>query len=324
MNEFNPAEILESLQPNFNRFSGKHLIWVIIVGLAVYGLATSIYTVPEDSRAVVLRFGESIEQKESGLHFKLPFGIDRQYPVPVKRIFKEEFGFRTLQASVTTQYDTRDYPGESLMLTGDLNIADVEWVVQYKISNPESYLFSIRNPEQALRDLAESVMRLVVGDRTVTEVLTIGRSEIVHWPAGISARGEIRHQPAQLTDIMATCLEVSSAKYPTEHKGHKIQPLQGDSLVPIFDNQDNGKEVLYWEHEGNRAVRKGRWKLVSKYPGNWELYDIGKDRTELNDLSPQYPKVVTELLSLYDAWADLCSVESWDDITTSRKSRRAN
>ena len=152
----------------------------------------------------------------------------------------------------------------------------------------------------------------------------IGTPLIVHWPAGISARGEIRHQPAQLTDIMATCLEVSSAKYPTEHKGHKIQPLQGDSLVPIFDNQDNGKEVLYWEHEGNRAVRKGRWKLVSKYPGNWELYDIEKDRTELNDLSPQYPKVVTELLSLYDAWADLCSVESWDDITTSRKSRRAN
>ncbi len=152
----------------------------------------------------------------------------------------------------------------------------------------------------------------------------IGTPLIVHWPAGISARGEIRHQPAQLTDIMATCLEVSSAKYPTEHKGHKIQPLQGDSLVPIFDNQDNGKEVLYWEHEGNRAVRKGRWKLVSKYPGNWELYDIEKDRTELNDLSPQYPKVVTELLSLYDDWADLCSVESWDDITTSRKSRRAN
>ena len=69
---------------------------------------------------------------------------------------------------------------------------------------------------------------------------------------------------------------------------------------------------------------KGGGKLVSKYPGNWELYDIEKDRTELNDLSPQYPKVVTELLSLYDAWADLCSVESWDDITTSRKSRRAN
>ena len=89
----------------------------------------------------------------------------------------------------------------------------------------------------------------------------LGTPLIVHWPAGISARGELRHQPAQLTDIMATCLEVSSAKYPTEHKGHKIQPLQGDSLVPIFDNQDNGKEVLYWEHEGNRAVRKGRWKV---------------------------------------------------------------
>ena len=215
MNEFNPAEILDSLQPDFNRFSGKHLVWVILVGLAVYGLATSIYTVPEDSRAIVLRFGESIEQKESGLHFKLPFGIDRQYPVPVKRIFKEEFGFRTLQASVTTQYDTRDYPGESLMLTGDLNIADVEWVVQYKISNPESYLFSIRNPEQALRDLAESVMRLVVGDRTVTEVLTVGRSEITL---------EVETKLQDLLEVYQTGLRVESVTLQDVNPPEAVKP----------------------------------------------------------------------------------------------------
>ncbi len=150
----------------------------------------------------------------------------------------------------------------------------------------------------------------------------IGTPLIAHWPAGISARGELRHQPAQLPDIMATCLEVSSAEYPTEYKGHKIQPLEGHSLTSIFSDKDNGKEVLYWEHEGNQAVRRGKWKLVSKHPHDWELYNIEIDRTELNDLSAQYPAVVAELSSLYQIWADRCQVEPWQNITTGRHSRK--
>ena len=121
---------------------------------------------------------------------------------------------------------------------------------------------------------------------------------------------------------MATCLEVSSAEYPTEYKGHKIQPLEGDSLTSIFSDKDNGKEVLYWEHEGNQAVRRGKWKLVSKHPHDWELYNIEIDRTELNDLSAQYPAVVAELSSLYQIWADRCQVEPWQNITTGRHSRK--
>jgi membrane protease subunit HflK len=173
----------------------------VILGVIILAcLATSYYTVEADEIAVVLLFGKSVRQAEPGLHFKLPFGIERAISVPVRKVFKEEFGFRTLRAGVRTQYDTRDFSDESLLLTGDLNIADVEWVVQYKIKDPKMFLFSVRNPQRALRDLTESVMSRVIGDRTVTEVLTIGRIEI-------AAEVEVNLQ--QLLDLYRTGLDVA-------------------------------------------------------------------------------------------------------------------
>ncbi|CAI8043773.1 Protein HflK [Geodia barretti] len=145
-------------------------------------------------------FGKSVRQAEPGLHFKLPFGIERAINVPVRKVFKEEFGFRTLRAGVRTQYDTRDFAEESLLLTGDLNIADVEWVVQYKIKDPKNFLFSVRNPQRTLRDLTESVMSRIIGDRTVSEVLTIGRIEIA---------AEVEEHLQQLLDLYQTGLDVA-------------------------------------------------------------------------------------------------------------------
>jgi len=138
---------------------------------------------------------------------------------------------------------------------------------------------------------------------------------IVHWPAGISAQGELRHQPAQLPDIMATCLDVAGAEYPKTCNGHDIKHLEGFSMVPAFAGDPFAREVLYWEHEGNRAVRKGNWKLVCKYPGDWELYDMAEDRTELNDLSAAHPEIVEELSSLYDVWAKRCGVLPWEELS---------
>jgi arylsulfatase A-like enzyme len=134
---------------------------------------------------------------------------------------------------------------------------------------------------------------------------------IAHWPARIKARGKLRHQPGHLVDIMATCVDVADAKYPLEYKGHKITPAEGRSLVPAFDNKPIEREALYWEHEGNRAVRKGKWKLVSKHPGGWELYDLKADRTELNNLAQKYPQKVKELKALYESWAVRCGVQPW-------------
>jgi len=152
-----------------------------IVGALLFlvGGWTAFYTVPAESEGVVLRFGRFLDTKSSGLHFKVPFGIDRVALVPVKRQLKQEFGFGTPGATNPFQASSRNEWGdEKAMVTGDLNAALVEWVVQYRIERPDRYLFNVRNADATLRDASESVMREVVGDRTVDEVITIGRQEI--------------------------------------------------------------------------------------------------------------------------------------------------
>lgn len=119
---------------------------------------------------------------------------------------------------------------------------------------------------------------------------------IAHWPAGIKARGQLRHQPGHLVDIMATCVEVAGAKYPTEFNGQAIQPMEGKSLVPAFRNKSIRRDALYWEHNGNAAIRVGDWKLVrAGVKGPWELYDLKTDRTELNNLAADKPELVKQL-----------------------------
>ena len=145
---------------------------------------------------------------------------------------------------------------------------------------------------------------------------------IVHWPNGIQAQGELRHEPGQLPDIMATCLEASGADYPETLGDREILPLEGHSLLPLFENSDNGKEAFYWEHEGNRAVRQDNWKLVNRHPGGWELYNIEADRTEMRDLADDRPNVVRELSMLWDDWAGRCNVYPWADLQELRRSRR--
>jgi arylsulfatase len=132
---------------------------------------------------------------------------------------------------------------------------------------------------------------------------------IAHWPAGIAAKGELRHQPGHLIDIMATCSDVGGAPYPKEASGRPILPMEGRSLAPAFANKAIQRDALYWEHEGNAAVRVGDHKLVRKGGGGaWELYDLAKDRTELNDLAGQMPDKVKELAAKWDAWAERCHV----------------
>ena len=147
---------------------------LILIGLSLW---SAYYTVPSDSVAVVQRFGMYLKEVSPGLHFKLPLGIDKTTIVPVKRQLKQEFGFVTPGASDPYQ-GARDGRRETQMVTGDLNAALVEWVVQYRISDPVKFLFEVREPAETLRYVSESVMREVVGDRTVDEVITIGRQEI--------------------------------------------------------------------------------------------------------------------------------------------------
>ncbi len=135
---------------------------------------------------------------------------------------------------------------------------------------------------------------------------------IAHWPKGIRRRGEIEHQPGQVIDLMATCVDLAKAVYPTEHQGNSIQPMEGASLVDAFSGRPIKREALYWEHEGNRAIRAGRWKLVAKGPvGPWELYDLDADRTELHDLAPTEPKRVVEMVAKWETWAKRVGAVPW-------------
>jgi modulator of FtsH protease HflK len=162
---------------NLPSFSLKWLITVPLGILLLIGVFSSYYTVSPEAEAVVQRFGKFRMIAEPGLHFKLPYGIDTATIVPVRRQLKLEFGFNT--SGFTNPDQASQSPElERDMVTGDLNAAQVEWIVQYSISSPRDYLFNVRNPGSTLRDLSESVMREVVGDRTVDEVLTIGRTEI--------------------------------------------------------------------------------------------------------------------------------------------------
>lgn len=156
---------------------GKNIRYIILGALVIIVAFSSFFTVNPEEVGMVMRFGEFTRTAQPGLNFKAPF-IEEVRLVPIQRQLKHEFGYRTTRAGVQSNYQKQGYQDESLMLTGDLNLADVEWVVQYRVTDPYNFLFKIRNPEQTLRDMSESAMRQIVGDRTVNEVLTVGRAEV--------------------------------------------------------------------------------------------------------------------------------------------------
>ena len=160
------------------QFNPKWLLGAVIAVIGLTGAFTCFYTVNPESVAVVQRFGKYISTEDPGLHFKLPYGIDHATVVPIRRQLKLEFGFST-PGAVTNPDQSGDEPErERDMVTGDLNAAQVEWILQYTITDPKNYLFQLRNPGPTLRDICESVVCEVIGDRTVDEVLTFGRNEI--------------------------------------------------------------------------------------------------------------------------------------------------
>ena len=171
------AELKKILDRYFKDSQGW--VYILIAFLAAMLIYSSFYTIQPDEQGVVLRFGKYSTTTEPGLHFKLPFGIDRAIKVKTKLILQEEFGFRTGSVSgKRTSYNQNAFNAESLMLTGDLNVADVEWITQFQISDPKKYLFHVRDPIENIRDISEAIMRRVVGDRLVNDVLTVGRTEI--------------------------------------------------------------------------------------------------------------------------------------------------
>jgi membrane protease subunit HflK len=180
--DFGPDDIFRLAREARDRFrSSRRLIVMVLLGLVVLAaMVSSYYQVEPDEVALVTRFGKFVRTSAPGPHTKIPFGIERVQKVPVQRQLKHEFGFRTARADIqsTFQQKNEKTAGESSMLTGDLNVATVEWIVQYKIADPYKYLFKLRDVEETFRLMAEASMRTVVGDRSVTELLTVGRESI--------------------------------------------------------------------------------------------------------------------------------------------------
>ena len=211
---------------------------IILAALILAGMGawSAYYTVPSDSVAVLQRFGKYLKDVPPGLHFKLPMGIDAATIVPVKRQLKQEFGFTTPGARDPYQSPRpRDGKRETEMVTGDLNAALVEWVVQYRISDPAKFLFEVREPSETLRYVSESVMREVVGDRTVDEVITVGRQEI---------------ETEALTKMQAL-----STKYAM---GISIDQVQLKNINPPQPVQESFNEVNQAQQEKEKLINEAR------------------------------------------------------------------
>ncbi len=171
--------LARSQLPNMPRLPKRGVTAVVALLVVVVAGFSVLYQVQPEEVGVVLRFGRYVRTTEPGLRAMIPFA-EEVLKVPVQRQLRQEFGFQTAEAGVRTVYapTSQDLEAEAVMLTGDLNVAVVEWIVQYRVSDPYEYLFKVRNLDETFHDMNEAVMREVVGDRTVTEVLTLGRQEI--------------------------------------------------------------------------------------------------------------------------------------------------
>jgi membrane protease subunit HflK len=217
---------------------------IVLLVAAVIVVATSFYSVGADEVGVVQRFGRFVRRTEPGLHMKLPLGIERVGKVKVKKVFKQEFGFRTIKADVRTQYREGQNRDESLMLTGDLNVAEVEWIVQYRIKDPYDYLFKINDPEETLRAMSEAVVRRVVGDRDVTDVLTVGRIEIAK---------DVEVGLQELLDRFESGLQIVTVKLQDVNPPEPVKPAFNEVNRAKQDKEKMINEA--WEEYNNRIPR---------------------------------------------------------------------
>lgn len=247
-------------------------------GLALGALAfvafvawTAIYTVPSDSVAVVQRFGKLHDEVQPGLQFKLPLGIDVATIVPNKRQLKQEFGFSTPGAMDPYQ-GSRAHNGnqETQMVTGDLNAALVEWVVQYRVSDPVKFLFEVREPSETLRYVSESVMREVVGDRTVDEVITIGRQEIE--TEALTKMQELSTKYAMGISIDQVQLKNINPPKPVQESFNEVNQAQQEKEKLINEaRRDYNKVIPLAEGEKDQRIREAdgyRLKRINEAEGD--------------------------------------------------------
>jgi len=301
-----PSRIYQFRPP---RFSASKSMLVILAVMAFVLVMTMWFTVAAEERGIVLRFGKFVRDVPSGLHVKLPWPLEAAIKVPVERQLKEEFGFRTLQAAVRTTYSQENFADEALMLTGDLNVAVVEWTAQFRVHDPYKYLFKVREVRKTFRDMNETVMREVIGDRSVNEVLTVGRQEIAL---------EVERRLQALCDQYETGIKVEQIVL------QNVNPP--DAVKPSFNEvnqaqQEREKLINQARADYNQVIPRARGRAqqtleqaqgfatdrVNRARGDAELFtqvhaafqrapEVTRRRMYLETMAEIYPKVKRKII----------------------------
>lgn len=298
-----PEELFRQGKQGFQNLS-KIVPTVIVVLIALGVILSSFYSIEPNEVGVIRRFGQYIKTTPSGLHWKLPFNIDRLDKVPVDLVYKEEFGFRTERADTRrTQYSPQAYDDESIMLTGDLNVLDVAWIVQFKVKDPVKLLFNVRNPGMTVRDLSEAVMRQVIGDSSVSEALTTRRIEI---------NNEVQQKLQELLDRYETGIQITTVKLqdvnaPDEvkHSFNTVSAAQQEKEKVINESWETyNKAIPKAKGEAERTIREAEGYSLkrineaegdaARFKSTYEAYKSAKDVTRQR----MYLETLGEILPL--------------------------
>jgi modulator of FtsH protease HflK len=245
-----PVDIRDVFERFRGRFAGQRMPplggigGIVVLVLALMLLWSSWYTVQPEETAIVQRFGKVVRTAGPGLHFKIPYGVETVRLVPTARVLKEEFGFRSEDPGRRTRYSPRQFDDESLMLTGDLNVIDVEWIVQFRISEPEKFLFQVREPIDTIRDVSQAVMRRVVGNRLGSDVLTVGR---------VSVATEVKDEMQKILDEYQTGIRLVTVEL------QNVTPP--DPVKPAFNEvnearQDKERRINEAQEQANKEIPK--------------------------------------------------------------------
>ena len=229
MTDVTPRKVVRSITPAI-------LLIAVAVVIGLILLFSSFFMVDQKEEAVVLNFGKFSRMVGPGLHFKIPFGVEKNYNVPTQRILKEEFGFRTVESGIITSYSGGDYSSESVMLTGDLNIVDVEWIIQYQIIDARAWLFNVENETKTIRDISQSIINMLVGDRTIFDVIGAER-------AAIEVQGQ----------------ELMNELYKTYGLGIRVTTVKLQNIVPPKGSvQDAFEDVNKAIQDRSRLINEGK------------------------------------------------------------------
>lgn len=282
-----PEELFKQSGEQFSNF-GKWLPTIILLFIAGFVILTSFYSVDQGEVGVIRRFGKYYTTTPPGLHWKLPFNIDQLDKVKIERVYKEEFGFRTLKAGVNTRYSPKSYDEEALMLTGDLNVLDVSWIVHFKIKDPVALLFNVRQPLETVRDISESAMRQVIGDYSVNDAITSRKNEINSEVREMiqntldSYKAGIQIDKIELQEVLppevvkASFNEVNEA----EQEREKVINESWEAYNKVIPKARGQAEKTVLEAQGYAQARVNRAKGdAAKFLEMWEAYKNDKEVT---------------------------------------------